>query len=77
MTTTADIVDTEQEESILMKNMAKIPHGPSVEEKNRSLPYPKEELLTLEEFDEFLKDTMHERFGVILDLSPENLASFE
>ena len=42
-----------------------------------SLPYPEEELITLDEFREYLKKSAYERLGIKLDLSPSNLSTFE
>ena len=41
------------------------------------LPCPEEELMSLEEFGEYLKKSAYERFGIMLDLSPSNLSTFE
>ena len=74
-----DIVDIEPTE-MLLKNMAKFPHlAQYIEENNGDVPssFFEEELISLEEFGEYLKESTYERFGVVLDLSPENLATFE
>ena len=74
-----DIVEIEPTE-MLLKNMAKFPDlARYIEENNGDVPscFFEEELISHEEFGEYLKETAYERFGVILDLSPENLATFE
>jgi len=77
--TTMDIVEIEPTE-MLLKNMAKFPQlARYIEENNGEAPscFFEEELISHEEFGEYLKETMYERFGIVLDLSPENLATFE
>ena len=71
-----DVVDIEPTE-MLLKNMAKFPQTVFTDMDSRPLPYLEEELISHEEFGEFLKESMYERFGIVLDLSPENLATFE
>ena len=73
---TMNIVEIEPTE-ILLKNMTKCPQTLFSDVDNSPLPFPEEELISHEEFGEYLKECMYERFGIILDLSPENLSTFE
>jgi hypothetical protein len=73
-----DVVDIEKTESIFFKkNLEKFPYLANENPDDLPSCFFEEELLSLEEFDEYLKESMYERFGIKLDLSPENLASFE
>jgi hypothetical protein len=58
------------------RKLEKYPPASFIED-DGPLPYPEEELISLKEFDEFLCQSAYERFGIKLDLSPENLATFE
>ena len=76
---TTDIVDIEYTEALL-KNMEKFPDvAQYVEENNGNVPsfFFEEELMSHEEFGEHLKKSAYERFGIVLDLSPSNLSTFE
>ena len=71
---------TQTEESILLKNMEKFPDvAQFVKDNNGNVPsfFFEEELISHEEFGEYLKQSAYERFGVKLDLSPSNLSTFE
>jgi len=79
MMMTTDIVDIEPTEALL-KNMEKFPEvARYVKDNNGDVPsfFFEEELLSLEEWGEYLKKSVYERFGVMLDLSPSNLSTFE
>ena len=76
---TPDTVDIELTE-MWYKNVEKFPHLEKfLEENNGDVPsfFFEEELFTLEEWGEYLKETAYERFGITLDLSPSNLSTFE
>jgi hypothetical protein len=76
-----EIVDIEIEPTeMLLKNMAKFPDvAQYVKDNNGNVPafFFEEELISHEEFGEYLKKSAYERFGITLDLSPSNLATFE
>ena len=63
-----------QTKSKLYKNPEE---NPSTVVNEAQQPYPEEELISHEEFGKYLKKSAYERFGIKLDLSPSNLASFE
>ena len=63
-----------QTESKLYKNLE---DNPPITVNEAQQPYPEEELISHEEFREYLKKSAYERFGIKLDLSPSNLTSFK
>ena len=71
-----DIVETKQTEAFL-KNLEKFPYLADKNPDDLPACFFEEELISHEEFGEFLKESAYERFGIKLDLSPENLATFE
>ena len=76
---TAGIVDIEPTE-MLLKNMEKFPHlKKHIEENDGDIPscFFEEEMYSLEEWGEHLKKSAYERLGIVLDLSPSNLSTFE
>ena len=73
---TEEIVAIEPTEALL-KNMEKFPDLANENPEDLPSCFFEEEMLSLEEFGEYLKKSAYERFGIELDLSPENLATFE
>jgi hypothetical protein len=69
-TTAADIVDIEQTEGILMKNMRKFPHLAKHREEYGDLPscFFEEELLTQDEWRRQIEKTVYERLGFRITL---------
>jgi hypothetical protein len=72
-----EIVDIEQAEGIFLKNFEKFPNLANKNPDDLPSCFFEEELFTLDEFRAHFEKRIFERLGIKLDLSPENLASFE